>query len=200
MAREIGISRLTFFPLIKDEEGHLPTWDDPYVVPWAVNFNSTAEYAENEYYADNIIENSTKQLTKYTLSMEVSSNTPPSLEAKITGKTTVLGGSIVTADDVAPKHAIAYEIKLDDGSFRRKVLYNATLTKNSHENATQEESVDGKTFTYEGTASPLISTKVVELILDSKEIDAIVDPASKAKAQTAWDNFFTKVPLPKDLA
>jgi phi13 family phage major tail protein len=200
MAREIGISKLHFFPLTKDEQGDDPTWGAAYAVPWAVNFQTSAEYAESEYYADNIIENSQKQLTKYTVTMEVSSDTPPSLEAKITGKTTVLGGAVTTSDDTAPKHAIAYEIKMDDGSLRRKVLYNSTLYKTSSENATQEESIDGKTFTYEGTSTPLVSIKAIELVLDSKEIDAISDPSNKQKAKTVWDNFFTNVALPSDLA
>lgn len=196
MAREIGISDLTFFPLTTDEAGQDPVYGAAFAVPWAVNFTTDAEYSEAEYYADNIIENSMKQLSKYSVTMEVSSNTPPALDAKITGKTVVAGGSVTGSDTLAPKHAIAYEIKMDDGSTRRKVIYKVTLDRTSTENSTQEESIEGKTYSYEGTATPLVGIKQIELILDSKEIDAIQNQQDKAKAQAAWDAFFTDVALP----
>ena len=123
MAREVGISRITLFPLTKDVEGQDPTWGAGYRVPWAVNFESSNEYSEGEYYADNIIENSIKQIAKVNVTMEVSSDTPPALDAKITGKGYKNGKSFVATGQVAPYHAIAYEIAMDNGNLRRRIIY-----------------------------------------------------------------------------
>ncbi len=200
MAREIGISKITLFPLTTDTEGEAkPVYGNAYRVPWAVNFETENEYAEGEYYADNIIETSKKQLAKISVTMEVSSDTPPSLDAKITGKTVIKGGSSVSTGQVSPYHAIAYEIKMDDGSFRRKIIYKVAMYRNGQTNATQEDGIEGQTYTYEGTGIPLVSTNDVELTLDSKEIEALEEEA-KTEAKTAWDNFFTAPVLPADLA
>ena len=198
MAREVGISRITLFPLTKDVEGQDPTWGAGYRVPWAVNFESSNEYSEGEYYADNIIENSIKQIAKVNVTMEVSSDTPPALEAKITGKGYKNGKSFVATGQVAPYHAIAYEIAMDNGNLRRRIIYKVALAKNSRNNATQEDSLEGQTFTYEGTGVPLVSCLQVEMEMDLAEINAISDPSEKALALNHWNKFFEQPILPTE--
>ena len=190
MAREVGISNIMLFPLTKDAEGDDPTWGAGYRVPWAVNFESENEYSEGEYYADNIIESSKKQLSKVNVTMEVSSDTPPSLDAKITGKGYMNGKSYVATGQTAPYHAIAYEIAMDDGNLRRRVIYKVALAKNSRNNATQEDSLEGQTFSYEGTGVPLVSKKQVEMEMDLKEINAITESQEKELALNHWEKFF----------
>lgn len=199
MAREVGLSKLTLFPLVKDSEASEPEYGESYKVPWAVNFETENEYAEGEYYADNVIETSKKQLAKIGITMEVSSDTPPELDAKITGKTYKNGGVSVEVGQITPYHAVGYEITMDDGNLRRRIIYKVPFSRNGQTNATQEDGMEGQTYTYEGTGIPLVSNKAVELTLDLKSINAIIDQETKTAVLALWDNFFTTPVMPSDL-
>ena len=206
MAREVGISNITLFPLKKDDAGNL-TYDDAakFALPWAVSFETTEEYAESEYYADNIVERSAKLLSKIGLSLEVSSDTPPALDAKITGKAHKYGMSINLTGITQPTFAIAYSIMMDDGNERRRVIYKCNLARTGQTNETVADSVTAQTYTYEGSASALVYNNRFDAIMDKKEIDAMPEgnqsgnateqEAYKAKkaALNAWTNFFNSV-------
>lgn len=206
MAREVGISNITLFPLQKDDARNL-TYDDAakFALPWAVSFETAEEYAESEYYADNIVERSAKLLSKIGLSLEVSSDTPPALDAKITGKAHKYGMSINLTGTTQPTFAIAYSIMMDDGNERRRVIYKCNLARSGQTNETVSDSVTAQTFTYEGSASALVYNNRFDAIMDKKEIDAMPEgnqsggpteqEAYKAKqaALNAWKNFFTAV-------
>lgn len=200
MAREVGLSNLTLFPLTTDiGPGTVPTYGAAFKLPWAVSFETENEYAEGQYYGDNIVETSKRQLSKMGVTMEVSSDTPPELDAKITGKEYKLGASIVGVGQATPYHAVAYEISMDDGNLRRRIIYKVPFSRNGQTNVTQEDSMEGQTYTYEGTAIPLVSINKLELTLDLKAINAIPDEDKKTKVLELWNNFFTKVILPAEL-
>lgn len=201
MAREIGVSNITFFPLLTDTAGGTPTFGEPLKVPWAVNFETEDEYSEGGYYGDNITENSIRKLSKVNVTMEVSSDTPPSLDAKLTGKYHDKARSVSSTRQTAPRGAIAYEILMDDDTVRRRVIYNVALTRNSQSNSTVEDSVDGKTYTYEGIGIPLQSNSDVDLIMDQKEVETYVADSvtntDHAEVKAEWEGFFTNVVLRK---
>ncbi len=201
MAREVGVSNLTLFPLMTDVAGQDVAYGEPFKLPWAVNIETEDEYAEGEYYADNIVERSSKQLTKSNVTIEVSSNTPPALDAKLTGKTHAKARTVANTSQTFPRFAVAYEIQLDDGTIRKRVMYNVSLARTSHSNATMADSMEGMTYTYEGVATPLVSTKDIHLIMDEKEVNEYVADSSTntdhAEVQADWDDFFTSVAMPR---
>ena len=201
MAREVGISNITFFPLLTDTPAGVPTYGEAIKIPWAVDLETENEYSEGSYCADNITENSLQKLAKVNVTMEVSSDTPPALDAKLTGKYHNKARSISSTRQKSPRGAIAYEILMDDDTVRRRVIYNVALTRNSQSNSTVEDSMDGKTYTYEGVGIPLQSNSDVDLVMDQKEIEAYVKDKEKntdyAEVQTEWDEFFEKVVLRK---
>ena len=206
MAREVGISNITLFPLQKDDAVDL-TYNNTakFELPWAVSFETTEEYAESEYYADNIVERSAKLLSKIGLTLEVSSDTPPALDAKITGKAHKDGMSINLTGTTQPTFAIAYSIMMDDGNERRRVIYKCNLARSGQTNETVSDSVTAQTFTYEGAASALVHNNRFDAIMDKKEIAAMPDGKptgttteieehrAKQAALKAWNNFFTAV-------
>lgn len=201
MAREVGISNITFFPLLTDTPAGVPTYGEAIKIPWAVDLETENEYSEGSYYADNITENSLQKLAKVNVTMEVSSDTPPALDAKLTGKYHNKARSISSTRQKSPRGAIAYEILMDDDTVRRRVIYNVALTRNSQSNSTVEDSMDGKTYTYDGVGIPLQSNSDVDLVMDQKEIEAYVKDTEKntdyAEVQTEWDEFFENVVLRK---
>ena len=192
MAREIGISKIHFFPL-KSDTGLAPTYNQAIPIKWAVSLETENQYSEGEYFADNVIEKAVKQISSVEVTLEVSSNLPPATEAKITGQGYENGRKFVRVGQNAPSGALAYEISLDDGTCRKRVLYNVALTKNKSKNATQEDKIEGETFEFEGVAIPLVSTGDVELLMDEKEIKAM---ASNTETLKAFNEFFTTVVLP----
>lgn len=194
--REVGISKITFFPLTGDDvSAQVPTYGTAFGLPWAVSLETENQYSEGEYYADNIVESSTRKLSKVNIKMEVSSNTPPALDAKITGKGYKNGKSYSRVGQATPAYAVGYEILMDDGNIRRRILFNCCFTRNSQANKTQEDSLEGQTYTYEGVAIPLKSTKDVEMTMDLNEIKALSAP-DKDKILAQFNAFFTAPVLP----
>ena len=208
MAREVGISKIKLYPLVKDEVGEPIEFGPGFNLPWAVNFETETEYAQGEYYADNVIERAAKKVSKMSVAIEVSSDTPPELDAKITGKL-YKNGRIVTGADTLPKeHAIAYEILMDDGNIRRRVIYKVALSRTGQANATQEDSIEGQTYTYEGVATPLLGQDgdgAFDMMMDKKEVENYVPNGVGAITQDIvqdhFDKFFGDAPvLPGDTA
>ena len=192
MAREEGISRITMWPLETDKVGSKPTYGEKFLLPWAVNFETEDEYREGQYYGDNIVEQSKKSISKVTVDMEVSSDTPPSLDAKITGK------GYKDIGDKTPAYAVGYEILMSDGNIRRRIIYNVGFTRNSHTNKTIEDEAEGQTYTYSGVGLPLASTGDVEAIIDLAEIEATSSEEEKTWLKERWDKFFESPVLPEE--
>lgn len=190
MAREVGISNITLFPLQQDDAGNL-TYNNgaKFALPWAVSFETAEEYAESEYYADNIVERSAKLLSKIGLTLEVSSDTPPALDAKITGKAYKEAMEFNTTGTTQPTFAIAYSIMMDDGNERRRVIYKCNLARTGQTNETVSDSVTAQTYTYEGAASATINNGRFDLLMDKKEVDTLNEPL----INNAWAQFFDEV-------
>lgn len=194
MAREVGISNITLFPLTQDDNLNI-TYNngDKFSLPWAVSLETAEEYAESEYYADNIVERSAKLLSKIGLTLEVSSDTPPALDAKITGKTHKDGMTFNITGATQPTFAIAYSIMMDDGNERRRVLYKCNLARTGQTNETVSDSVTAQTYTYEGAAAALINNNRFDLIMDKAEIERMTPGVEQDAARLAWTNFFDAV-------
>lgn len=192
MAREVGISKIHFFPMVSDE-GQGPKYKAPIHIQWAVNLETEEEYKEGEYYADNIIEKQVRSLLAIGITMEVSSNLPPATEVKITGRGYKNGKKFSRVGQNPISGALAYEIQMDDDTVRRRVIYNTALTRTAQNNATSESEEEGQIFTFEGKGIPLVSTKDVELTMDQKEVEAL--PENTA-VLAEWEAFFTKVVMP----
>lgn len=190
MAREVGISKITIFPLQQDNAGGL-AYDNggKFELPWAVSFETAEEYAESEYYADNIVERSAKLLSKIGLTLEVSSDTPPALDAKITGKAYKDGMEFNLTGVTQPTFAIAYSIMMDDGNERRRVIYKCNLARTGQTNETVSDSVTAQTYTYEGAASATVNNGRFDLVMDKKEVDALAN----LQTTDAWNQFFDAV-------
>ena len=205
MAREIGISniRLIQFREETDKTNYADVRyynDSPIDVKYAVSLEVENENATGEYYGDNIIEHSVNQLSKMNVTLEVSSQISPEDDAQIRGLKTGKGKVGTGVDANPPYFALMYEVKMDDDTIRKKVIYKVKFTRNSHANATQEDAIEGQTYTYEGVAVPLVYNGVLDMAMDQKEVLEYVD-AGHANAGTVEDHFekfFNKVIMPEE--
>lgn len=190
MARETGVKNLTAFPL--ESAG---TYGEAIPLKNCVSLNTTNNYKEISYNSDCTVEYSSAKLDDVDIEIEMSSKMAYSLLAQLTGMEYKNGKASTVVDSVFPQFALAYSIVLDDGTERRRVLYNCNLRKEEQSNETDSE---GETWTLSGKAIPVeINGKLyVDTILDQKEIEAISEPSEKTKYKAEYDKFFTKVVIP----
>ena len=190
MAREIGISSVTLFPVLNETDIDI-TYGPAIPVKWAVSLESTLNYSESAYYADNVQEFSSKLLTNIDLTLEMSSNISPEIDAQITGKYFINGTAITSANTLPKPFAVAFEVKMDDGNLRRFVYYKTIFARENISNETVSDSVTAQTYTYTGKCSALLKNNSFMSMMDRKVIDNMT-PGSPEKdaAELAWTNFF----------
>ncbi len=190
MARETGVKNLTAFPLES-----IGTYGSAIPLKNCVSLNTTNNYTEISYNSDCTVEYSSARLDDVDVEIEMSSNMGYKLLAQLTGMEYANGKASTIVNSVFPQFALAYSIVLDDGTERRRVLYDCNLRKEEQVNETDSE---GEVWTLSGKALPIEIDGVlyVDTILDQKEINAIVEPDTKAKYQKEFNEFFTKVVMP----
>lgn len=190
MARETGAKNLTAFPLES-----IGTYGSAIPLKNCVSLNTTNNYTEISYNSDCTVEYSSARLDDVDVEIGMSSNMGYKLLAQLTGMEYANGKASTIVNSVFPQFALAYSIVLDDGTERRRVLYNCNLRKEEQTNETDSE---GEVWTLSGKALPVEIDGVlyVDTILDQKEINAIVEPDTKAKYQKEFNEFFTKVVMP----
>ena len=197
MAREIGLSRLTVFPVTKNDATGA-TFGTATPVSWVTNVSVSKTIAEYSAYADNIAEISSSKENGAELTITVSSDMSPKLEAQLTGKKYNNASMVSTADDTKPSFAIAYETVMSDGSVRRYCYYSCTISKNDQENETISDSVTAQTYELSVKAVPLVQTKELMIEMDEKEVTEFLADAANAanhdKVREAWEKFFETVP------
>lgn len=190
MARETSASKITFFPF-QEETSDFGT---AVALTNCVGINTKNNYKEIEYSADGKVENSSSRLESADVELEMSSAMMPAIMSKITGQVYNKAKLVTRVGVAIPQGAIAYEIAMDDGSYRRRVLYNVNLRKDEQNNTTDSE---GETIKFSGKAIPFeaIEGKYdVDLIMDSTEVAALTE--ADATIKTEFESFFTKVVLP----
>ena len=190
MARETGVKNLTAFPLES-----IGTYGSAIPLKNCVSLNTTNNYTEISYNSDCTVEYSSARLDDVDVEIEMSSNMGYKLLAQLTGMEYANGKASTIVNSVFPQFALAYSIVLDDGTERRRVLYDCNLRKEEQTNETDSE---GEVWTLSGKALPVEIDGVlyVDTILDQKEINAIVEPETKAKYVAEYAKFFTSVIMP----
>lgn len=194
MSRETGVKNLTAF---KRNEG--TTYGAAIPMKKCVSLKTTNNYKDISYESDCTIEKATSKLDYVDIEIIMSSAMGYSLLAQLTGMKYKNGKASTIVDAVFPEFALAYSIVMDDGTERRRVLYNCNLKKDEQSNETSSE---GETWTLSGKALAVeIDDELyVDTILDQKEIEAIADPEEKSKYQKEFNEFFTKVIMPGEPA
>lgn len=194
MARELGVRKLTAFKL--ESEG---AYGSAITLKNCVSLNTTNNYKEIEYYSDCTTEHSSATLQNVDVEIEMSSAMGLKLLAELTGLEYSNGKMAGIVGAVVPQFALAYEVLMDDNTTRRRVLYNCNLRKEEQTNETESE---GEVWNFVGKALPveIEGEQYVDLWMSESEINAIVEPETKAKYVTEYGKFFTSVIMPGEPA
>ncbi len=195
MAREIGLSQLTLFEL---EDAMNIVYGALISVPWIQSVEVSKTIAEISAYGDNVAEFSDSKEIGAELTMEVSSDMPPKLEAQIVGKKYINGALVSSTDDAKKSYGVAWETIMNDGKRRRYMYFNNTFSKNEQSNETMSDSITAQTYSLTAKSIPLPSTKETMMVMDEREIEEL-EAANDPKAveiRKVWDEWFTKAPRP----
>lgn len=202
MSREIGISKLTVFKLT-DANAPVAVYEPGKNVPWVVNVEVSKVMAEYSAFADNVAEISSSKPSSADLTIEVSSDMKPSLEAELTGVGYVNGMMVQGTDDMKPQWGVAYETVMDTGKVRKYFFTNCTISKNEQSNETVSDSITAQTYTLTVKSIPLPITKELFFAMDEddyqKTYDDLVLANEQAKADAVkkvWDEWFENAPKP----
>ena len=200
MSREIGLSRLTAFELTNAELGEYAGEIVP--IPWIVNAEVSKTVASFTVYADNVAEISSSKATGAEITLEISSDMPPSLEAKLTGVKFENGLMIAGTDDIKPQWGLAYETVMDTGALRRYFFTNCTISKNEQANETISDSIVAQTYSLTVNAIPLPTSKELMLVMDEDDMLAAIDAegglgqGNADKINDLWEQWFEVAPRP----
>ena len=190
MARELGVKNLTAFKLMDGG-----TYGEAIPMKNCVSLNTTNNFTDISYNSDCTVEYSTSRLDDVDVTIEMSSALGYKLLAELTGMDYVKGKASTVVGAVVPKFALAYSIVLDDGTERRRVLYDVNLKKDEQSNETDSE---GEVWTLSGKALPIEykDKRYVDCLIDQKEMEALEEGEDKTALKAEWDTFFTKVVMP----
>ena len=199
MSREIGLSQLHVFKLTDPDTA---AYDAAIPVPWVVSIEASKTVSEFQVFADNVAEIASSRPTGATLTIEVSSDMTPKLEAQLTGKFYANGMMVGGADETKPQWGIAYETVMDNGNTRRYFYTNCTISKNEQSNETISDSITAQTYTLTANCVPIASTKQTDMVMDEDEMLEAVQEATDdgnvalaAEIQRVWDEWFTTAPV-----
>lgn len=194
MARELGVRKLTAFPL---KNGG--SYGSAIALKNCVSLKTTNSYKDIEYYSDGVTEHSSSTLQNEEVELVMSSAMGLKLLAELTGEEYSNGKMATLVDKVAPQIALAYEIILDDNTTRRRVLYSLNIKKDEQSNETESE---GETWTFTGKALPVeINGKnYMDLWMSESEIEGISDEETKNKYKEEYKKFFESVVMPGEPA
>lgn len=190
MARAIGVKNLYYAKLLTDPiDGGTPTYETPVRVPKLLKFGTSNNYTSYAFYSDDITEEAGESLQTETVSIELGYLTNQ-MKADILGYVYDEKGRLMTSASVTqPSVALLYEISLSDGTSDYRVIYNCRLKQTEVENTTQGDSIESADVVLEGTAIPLKSLRIFDMLISSGDEKADLN---------VIDNFFKNVQLPID--
>lgn len=186
MARETYASKVTFFPFVDGVFG------EPIPLTNCVGFNTKNNYTDISYSSDGRIEKSSSKLESVDVEMEMSTSMGLDIMSKITGQVYEDCKQVTRVGVTIPQGAYAYEIAMDDGTYRRRVLYNVNLRNDEKNNTTDSE---GEVVKFSGKGLPfeaITGYLDTDLTMDSAAVSKSVNEATKLE----FKNFFTEVVLP----
>lgn len=166
------------------------SWGTPQAIEGAVNFSTTPEGGETEFYADNGKFFVHTKNNGYTGDLEMA-KFPDEVLVDMLGLTVDSNGMLIeTADATGKKFALMGQVQGDEKN-RRFVYYNCKASRSDEEHATSEDSVTPNTETASLDILPVEATVNGE----TKDIVKGVIELSDTN-QSAYDAFFDAVTLP----
>ena len=161
MARIAGVKSLYIAPLTMTEG--VPSWGTPIEIPQFISFSGSKNFSDFQWYSNDTVENSYKQLTDVSLEITVG-NISSKLKAMLTGATydEETGVYLDSTTDSAQEFALISVLsQLDAGKTGtlNQVYYRCALNVDGIEATTKTDSVTDSQVTITGKAIPLPNGK-----------------------------------------
>lgn len=168
------------------------TYGSPVAFPGAINLSLSAEGDESKFFADNIVYYVTSTNSGMSGTIEMAMM-PDAFATAVLGhvKDQTTGLTYEATDAVVKTVALLFQVEGDEAA-RKCVLYNCTFSRPGEDAETKTESTEPKTITLNLTAIGRDFTIGTGSSATKKNI-------IRAHAETgdsAYENFFTAVPIP----
>jgi phi13 family phage major tail protein len=181
--RQIGLKDFHVCKIVSDTPGEGAVYESPVRVPGIISATMSTERTTENYYSDDIVEETFSSFNSISLEVEIS-NLSQDERALLLGQKVKAGVSAASADDVSSEVGIMFRSKRTDGRYRYVALTRGKLVEPSESFASESDSLSPQTLTLTFTGIPLQCNGIYKITADEGEED--IDP-------TYLRNFFQEM-------
>ena len=168
--RQVGLKDFHVCKIISDTPGVGATYEEPVRIPGIISANMSTERSTENYYSDDIVEETFSSFNSIQLEVEIS-NLSQEERALLLGQKVVQGVSAASADDVSAEVGIMFRSKRTDGRYRYVALTRGKFVEPSESFATESDSVSPQTMTLSFTGIPLQCNGIYKITADEGEAE-----------------------------
>ena len=166
--RQVGLKDFHVCKLVSDTPGVGATYEAPVRIPGIISATMSTERATENYYSDDMVEETFSSFNSITLEVEVS-NLSQAERALLLGQTVVKGVSAAATDDTASEVGIMFRSKRTNGIYRYVALTKGKFVEPSESFATESDSLSPQTMTLTFTGIPLQCNYIYKITADEGE-------------------------------
>lgn len=166
--RQVGLKDFHVCKLVSDTPGVGASYESPVRIPGIISATMSTERSTENYYSDDMVEETFSSFNSITLEVEVS-NLSQSERALLLGQTVVKGVSAAATDDNASEVGIMFRSKRTNGEYRYVALTKGKFVEPSESFATESDSLSPQTMTLTFTGIPLQCNYIYKITADEGE-------------------------------
>ena len=166
--RQVGLKDFHVCKLVSDTPGVGASYESPVRIPGIISATMSTERSTENYYSDDMVEETFSSFNSITLEVEVS-NLSQSERALLLGQTVVKGVSAAATDDNSSEVGIMFRSKRTNGEYRYVALTKGKFVEPSESFATESDSLSPQTMTLTFTGIPLQCNYIYKITADEGE-------------------------------
>ena len=166
--RQVGLKDFHVCKLVSDTPGVGASYESPVRIPGIISATMSTERSTENYYSDDMVEETFSSFNSITLEVEVS-NLSQSERALLLGQTDVKGVSAAATDDNSSEVGIMFRSKRTNGEYRYVALTKGKFVEPSESFATESDSLSPQTMTLTFTGIPLQCNYIYKITADEGE-------------------------------
>ena len=166
--RQVGLKDFHVCKLVSDTPGVGASYESPVRIPGIISATMSTERSTENYYSDDMVEETFSSFNSITLEVEVS-NLSQAERALLLGQTVVKGVSAAATDDNASEVGIMFRSKRTNGEYRYVALTKGKFVEPSESFATESDSLSPQTMTLTFTGIPLQCNYIYKITADEGE-------------------------------
>lgn len=166
--RQVGLKDFHVCKIVSDTPGAGAEYETPVRIPGIISANMSTERSTENYYSDDIVEETFSSFNSIQLEVEIS-NLSQAERALLLGQTVKKGVSAASADDTSAEVGIMFRSKRTNGEYRYVALTRGKFVEPSESFSTESDSPSPQTMTLTFTGIPLQCNGIYKITADEGE-------------------------------